>query len=151
MDWFGVTPGNDPEALFVEAIATLFAWGSVVVAVLFLVLSVVAVMVVYRRRRLWCVRAGRTAEVEFEEVGLPGRRRAVAVHSCSLFSPPTHMTCDRWCLAAESSARRPLTPPMKGDARKTAARVNAEAGPPRTVIITDRHQRRGALAEKGIT
>jgi len=110
MDWFTAAPGNDPETLFVDAIATLFAWGSVVVAVFFLVLSVTAVMVVYRRRRLWCVQAERTAEVEFEEVGLPGRRRAVAVHSCSLFSPPTHVTCDRWCLAAEISARRPLTP-----------------------------------------
>ena len=121
MDWFAAAPWNDPGALFVDAIATLFAWGSVVVAVFFLVLSVTAVMVVYRRRRLWCVQAGRTAEVEFEEVGLPGRRRAVAVHSCSLFSPPTHVTCNRWCLAAEISARRPLTAPLKGAAHETDA------------------------------
>ena len=121
MDWLAATPGNDPGALLVETVATLFAWGSVVVAVLFLILSVMAVLVVYRRRRLWCVPTGRTAEVEFEDVGLPGRRRAVAVHSCSLSSPPTHITGNRWCLAAEGSARRPLTAPLKEDAPKTAA------------------------------
>ena len=113
MDWFAAVPGNDAEALFVETIAALFAWGSAIDAVVFLVLSAVAVMVVYRRRRFWCAQAGRTAEVEFEEVGLPGRRRAVAVHSCSLFSPPTHVTCDGRCLAAEISARRPLSHPSK--------------------------------------
>ncbi len=105
MDWFAAAPWDDPGALLVEAVATLFAWGSMVVAVLFLVLSVTAIVVVYRRRRFWCVPAGRTAEVEFEEVGLPGRRRAVAVHSCSLFSPPTHVTCDRSCLTAKISTR----------------------------------------------
>ncbi len=121
MDWLVAAPGNDPEALLVEAIATLFAWASVVVGGLFLVLLVTAVMVVYRRRRFWCVPAGRIAEVEFEEVGWPGRRRAVAVHSCSLFSPPTHVTCDQWCLAAEISARRPLAPRLKGGTHGTDA------------------------------
>ncbi len=121
MDWLAAAPGNDPGALLVETIATLFAWDSVVVGGLFLVLLVTAVMVVYRRRRFWCVPAGRIAEVEFEEVGLPGRRRAVAVHSCSLFSPPTHVTCDQWCLTAEISARRPLTPRLKGGTHGTDA------------------------------
>jgi len=120
MDWLAATPGSDPGALLVEAIATLFAWGSVVVGTLFLVLSVTAVMIVYRRRQLWCARAGRTAEVEFEEVGFPGRRRVVAVHSCSLFSPPTHVTCGRQCLAEENSVRRPLTPLPEGGAHETA-------------------------------
>jgi hypothetical protein len=121
MDWLAATLPWDPGALLVEALATLFAWGSAVVAVLFLVLSVTAVMIVYRRRRLWCIQAGRIAEVEFEEVGWPGRRRAAAVHSCSLFSPPTHVTCDRRCLAVENSARRPLTPHLRKDARETDA------------------------------
>jgi hypothetical protein len=120
MDWLADVPLDDPGALFVEAIATLFAWSSVVVFGLLLVLSVTAVIVVYRRRRLWCVRAGRLAEVEFAEVGLPGRRRAVAVHSCSLFSPTTHVTCDRWCLAVEISARRPPTSRSK-EAHETDA------------------------------
>lgn len=121
MDWFAAVQWDDPEPLLVEAFATLFVWGSVVVAVLFLVLSVTAATVVYRRRRFWCVQAGRIAEVEFEEVGLPVCRRAVAVHSCSLFSPPTLVTCDRWCLAAEISARRPLTPPLEGGTQETDA------------------------------
>jgi hypothetical protein len=107
MDWFAAAaPWDGPEALLVDTLATLFAWGSGFVAVLFLVLSVTAVMIVYRRRRLRCVLAGRIADVEFEEVGWPGRRRAVAVHSCSLFSPPTHVTCDRRCLVEQNSERR---------------------------------------------
>jgi hypothetical protein len=107
MDWFAAMPRDDPEALLAQTVATFFAWGSVVVAVLFLVLSAAAVMIVYRRRRLWCARAGQIAEVEFEEIGRPGRRRATAVFSCSLFSPPTHVTCDRRCLAEPD---RPAVP-----------------------------------------
>jgi len=124
LDWFAAVQWDDPGPLLVEAIATLFVWGNVVVAVLFLVLLVTAAMVVYRRRRFWCVQAGRIAEVEFEEVGLPGCRRAVTVHSCSLFSPPTLVTCDRWCLAAEIPARRPLTPSLKGGTQETDAPKN---------------------------
>lgn len=122
MDWFAAAPPWDgPEALLVDALATLFAWASGFVAVLFLVLSVTAVMIVYRRRRRWCVQAGRIADVEFEEVGWPGRRRAVAVHSCSLFSPPTHVTCDRRCLTEENSVQLPLTPTLRGGAHETDA------------------------------
>ena len=98
MDWFAA-PWSEQEAFPAEAVATLLAWYSVIVAVVLLVLSVAAVALVYRRRRVWCVQAGRIAEVEFEEVGLPGCRRAAIVHSCSLFSPPTRVTCDRRCLA----------------------------------------------------
>jgi hypothetical protein len=87
MDWFVAAPWSEQEAFPAETVATLLAWYSVFVAVPLLVLSVAAVMIVYRRRRLWCVQAERIAEVEFEEVGLPGCRRAAAVYSCSLFSP----------------------------------------------------------------
>jgi hypothetical protein len=122
MDWLVAAPWSEQEAFPTEAVATLLAWYSVIVAVLLLVLSVAAVMIVYRRQRLWCVQAERIAEVEFEEVGFPGCRRAAAVYSCSLFSPPTHVTCDRRCLAELDSARRSLTPTtLRGSAHETEA------------------------------
>src|ERR1700675_5073732 len=40
---------------------------------------------IVRRRRFWCDRAQGEVEVEFEEQGLIGFRRAVAVRSCSVF------------------------------------------------------------------
>jgi hypothetical protein len=36
--------------------------------------------------------------VEFEEEGPPGRRRFIAVVSCTAFEPSTHVRCDRACL-----------------------------------------------------
>jgi hypothetical protein len=42
-----------------------------------------------RRRRFWCPLHRREVEVEFDERGLPGFRRQVAVKSCSVFDPPT--------------------------------------------------------------
>jgi hypothetical protein len=54
-----------------------------------------------RRRRFWCPGSRRDVEVEFEEVGLPGFRRAVAVRSCSVFDPPESIRCKRRCLYHE--------------------------------------------------
>lgn len=51
-----------------------------------------------RRRRFWCALSRREVEVEFEEWGLPGLRQPVAVRSCSVFDPPTAVTCGRRCL-----------------------------------------------------
>ena len=120
MEWSTAAPWSEQEAFPAEAVATVLTWYSVIVAVLFLVLSVAAVVIVYRRRRIWCVQAGRIAEVEFEEIGLPGCRRTAVVYSCSLFSPATHVTCDCRCLAELDSARRSLTP-------TTHARTEREA------------------------
>ena len=72
LDWFAAVQWDDPGPLLVEAIATLFVWGNVVVAVLFLVLLVTAAMVVYRRRRFWCVQAGRTQKWSSKRSGCRG-------------------------------------------------------------------------------
>lgn len=73
----------------------LLAWVVGVVALL-----VVAVLVTGRpvHRHFWCVPAGREVDVEFEEDGLPGCRRFVAVVSCSAFGPSMDVRCRRSCL-----------------------------------------------------
>ncbi len=70
----------------------------VVVGLLFLFPLAVLFSRTTRRRRFWCVQSRREVEVEFEEHGLPGFRRAVAVKSCSVFDPPTAVSCRRRCL-----------------------------------------------------
>jgi len=51
-----------------------------------------------RRHTFWCRDAGRDVEVEFEERGLPGFRRALAVRTCSRFDPACAVDCRRRCL-----------------------------------------------------
>jgi len=51
-----------------------------------------------RRYHFWCALSHREVEVEFEEVGLPGFWREVAVKRCSAFDPPTAVSCRRCCL-----------------------------------------------------
>ena len=57
-------------------------------------------------RRLWCPQAGREVNVNFEEAGLPGYHRGMAVLSCSAFEPATDVQCWRSCL--DSDVRRPI-------------------------------------------
>ncbi len=82
-------------------------WAGIVatIAVLLLLIAPQAV----RRRRFWCARAQREVEVEFEEHGLIGFRRAVAVRSCSVFDPPTQVRCARSCLDLDGRALVPVT------------------------------------------
>jgi len=63
-----------------------------------------------RRRHFWCASAEREVEVSFVEVGLPGFRRPVAVRGCSMFDPPTEVTCRRDCLDRDVRVKLPMTP-----------------------------------------
>lgn len=51
-----------------------------------------------RRHSFWCRDGRREVEVKFEERGLPGFRRALAVRACSRFDPPNAVCCRRRCL-----------------------------------------------------
>jgi len=62
------------------------------------------------RRRFWCASAEREVEVSFVESGLPGFRQPVAVRSCSMFDPPTEVTCKRDCLDRDVRVKLPMTP-----------------------------------------
>jgi len=88
---------------------SVFVWcaGAMVFALLLLPIA----GRVIRRRHFWCQRAGDQVEVEFEESGLMGFRRPVAVRSCSVFDPPTAVTCGRSCLRREVRLRLPMTLP----------------------------------------
>lgn len=70
-------------------------WG--LVAALALLLATLAASRL-ARRRIWCAQAGCEVDVEFEEHGVPGLRRFIAVRRCSAFTPPTAVTCRRSCL-----------------------------------------------------
>lgn len=65
-----------------------------------------------RRRRFWCAQAKREVEVLVEERGLPGFAHAASVTSCSVFDPPTALTCDRRCVSAEFRRRWPSALPI---------------------------------------
>jgi len=65
------------------------------------------------RRHFWCASAEREVEVRFLEAGLPGFRRPVAVRSCSMFDPPTEVTCRRDCLNRDVRVKLPMTPLFK--------------------------------------
>ena len=94
------------EELVVYGVTIGVAWGLLGVLLLLLPLTIPRLSV-RRRRRFWCATARRKAEVEFEDRGVPGLRRPVAVVSCSCFSPPTEVGCPRHCL---DSAFRRLRP-----------------------------------------
>ena len=87
----------------------LFVWAAG--AAIFALLLFPMMGRVVRRRHFWCRRAQGEVEVEFEERGLAGFRRAVAVRSCSLFDPPTDVRCGRSCLTQEVRLRLPMTLP----------------------------------------
>ncbi|MFI5373015.1 MAG: hypothetical protein ACHQ8D_00085 [Candidatus Rokuibacteriota bacterium] len=85
----------------------LLAWVAGVVILLVLVVLVTGLPV---RRRFWCAQAGREVDVAFEEDGLPGARRFIAVVSCTAFEPSTHVRCHRECLDHEVSSLELRTP-----------------------------------------
>lgn len=111
MDWPIASPGWDVQVAWVDR-ASMLGWGVLiwagVAATLAVLLLPIATQAV-RRRRFWCARAQREVEVEFEEHGLIGFRRAVAVRSCSVFDPPTHVHCRRSCLDRDARALVPVT------------------------------------------
>jgi hypothetical protein len=110
VDWPMAAPGWDLQEVWVES-ANAFGWGVLIwagaVATLAVLLLPMATAVV-RRRRFWCARAQREVEVEFEERGLIGVRRAVAVLSCSVFDPPAQVRCRRSCLDRDVRLRLPM-------------------------------------------
>jgi hypothetical protein len=85
----------------------LLIWAGVALAVLLLTQLVVGPAL--KRRRFVCAQAGREVEVEFEERGLAGLRRMVAVRSCSVFDPPSPVQCRRSCLNPDARIRLPLS------------------------------------------
>ena len=111
MDWPIASPGWDVQVAWVER-ASMLGWGLLIwagVAATLVVLVLPIALDVVRRRRFWCLRAQREVEVEFEEHGLIGFRRAVAVRSCSVFDPPTEVGCQRSCLDRDARALTPMT------------------------------------------
>ena len=71
------------------------AWG-IVAALVLLFATLAASRLVHRR--FWCAQAGCEVDVEFEEHGVPGLRRFIAVRRCSAFTPSTAVTCHQACL-----------------------------------------------------
>ena len=85
----------------------LLIWAATVMGVLLLTQLVVGPAL--KRRRFICAEAGREVEVEFEEWGLAGLRRATAVRSCSVFDPPSVVQCRRACLRRDVRVQLPLS------------------------------------------
>ena len=113
MDWPLSPTGGDLQEAWVQA-SGVFGWAVLLWAGVAAALALVLVPIVtraVRRRHFWCERAGAEVEVEFEEHGLVGFRRAVAVLSCSVFDPPTAVGCRRGCLTRDVRVRLPMTVP----------------------------------------
>jgi hypothetical protein len=113
MDWPIASPGWDVQETWVSTV-NLFGWGVLIWAGIVATLALVLLPIVsrtVRRRHFWCSRAQGEVEVEFEEQGIFGFRRAVAVRSCSLFDPPTQVQCRRSCLHRDVRVRLPMTLP----------------------------------------
>jgi hypothetical protein len=81
-----------------QGVAELFAYVALVVAVLLLFSLALLITQSARRRRFYCAPSGFEVEVNFDERGLPGMRRPMAVLSCSAFEPPNDVRCNRRCL-----------------------------------------------------
>lgn len=116
MDWPLSATGGDLQEAWVQA-SSVFGWAVLLWAGVAAILALVLVPIVtraVRRRHFWCERAGSEVEVEFEEHGLVGFRRAVAVLRCSVFDPPTDVSCRRGCLKREVRVRLPMTLPLPG-------------------------------------
>jgi hypothetical protein len=99
MDWGSYEGSGVDASIQGTALAygwMLIAWAIVVTLLLGAALLLVAPSV---RRRFWCSTASQSVEVEFDECGLPGRRRPISVLACSAFTPSTAVTCARNCLA----------------------------------------------------
>lgn len=117
-DSIGAWPEEIVAKGWTQALADVMAWGSLL-SLLLLVPLLVLFSQALRRRRFWCLASRREVEVEMEEVGVPGFRRAVAVRSCTAFDPATAVTCRRKCL--EVDYRRvcePVLPTYRGAAER---------------------------------
>jgi hypothetical protein len=99
MDWVSAWPDEAVLTASTQGIVDALGWG-VLLSLLFLFPLVVLFSRAIRQRRFWCAQSRREVEVEFEERGLPGFRRAVNVRSCSVFDPPAAVACRRRCLDA---------------------------------------------------
>jgi len=111
--WPIASPAWDIEEAWMET-ASIFGWGLLVWAGVVATLAIVLLPVIgrtVRTRRFWCDRAEGEVEVEFEERGVFGFRRAVAVRGCSVFDPPTQVSCRRSCLERDVRVRLPMTLP----------------------------------------
>jgi len=99
----------DVEAVWVEGTQKAMAWSllgwGVMVATL-LLLAMLAVRI--RRRRFWCAEVRREVEVQFEERGVPGFRKAVSVLMCSAFDPRSGVSCDRRCVDPDHRLEGPI-------------------------------------------
>ena len=101
MDWMtGAEAWDAQVGIWGHGVASAYGW--IFLGWIFGVAALLSVMVLLvvpsARRRFWCAGAGRQVEAVFEEFGLPGRRRPIAVLSCSAFAPPTALRCDHCCL-----------------------------------------------------
>lgn len=108
--------GWDAQAqAWVETVSYVYGWvflaWAVGAGVLLLLMALL--LVPATRRRFWCVGARRAVEVIFEEYGLPGRRRPVAVLSCSAFDPPTDVRCKCTCLSCAGRVPLAEAPPAE--------------------------------------
>ncbi len=112
MDWPAGLSAAEVREVWVQGFTDVLAWG-LVVALLFLFPLVVLFSRTTRCRGFWCARSGREVEVEFEEHGLPGFRRAVAVKRCSVFEPSNAVGCGRRCLDADFRRQWPAALPIE--------------------------------------
>ena len=69
---------------------------------------------IHRQRHFWCAIARERVDVEFEERGLPGFRKAISVLSCSRFEPPSAIACKRRCLDGAFRRQWPPALPVGG-------------------------------------
>jgi hypothetical protein len=92
----------------------MVSWGLVAwaagAALVVLLATVAASRPAHRHFR--CEQAGCDVDVEFEEHGVPGLRRFIAVRRCSALEPTTAVTCGSSCLhrgAAGDTESKPRT------------------------------------------
>lgn len=90
----------------------MVSWGLMAWAVGAALVVLLATLAASRpaRRHSWCEQAGCEVDVEFEEHGVPGLRRFIAVRRCSAFEPTTAVTCRRSCLHRGTLGDTPSQP-----------------------------------------
>ena len=95
-------------------VALQLLWGLLFLVFFVLLVSSEGRSRAIRRRSFWCPLSRRQVEVEFDERGLPGFRRQVAVRSCSVFDPSTAVTCGRRCTDVGFRRQWALPLPVRG-------------------------------------
>jgi len=116
MDSLLLSAGWEVRDAWVQSVADSLGWGILAwagVAVTLLFLTQVVVPRLSQSCHFWCGAAEREVEVEFEEHGLPGARRAVSVRSCSVFDPPSAVSCRRACLNRDVRVLMPMSPVLQ--------------------------------------